>query len=91
MGVRVFLDRLEIRKSQLPPQTLEFHVTFKYLKSTFSIGITNESSVVNFDELVDDLFLTVDEKTIQIIHNFKCKLHYTFIYLIPVIFQLNFR
>ena len=68
----MFLDHLEIRKPKLPPNTLEFRVTFKYLKSSFSIDITRESSVVEFHELLDDLYLTVDEKTSKILQSKEC-------------------
>ncbi|XP_062547109.1 protein-glucosylgalactosylhydroxylysine glucosidase-like isoform X2 [Armigeres subalbatus] len=58
-GVRLFLDRMEIRETKLPTSTKRFKIKgFNYLGAKLSLTISNNSSILQFTSLTRDLIIS---------------------------------
>lgn len=74
-GIRVYLDRMEIRRTQMPENCEFFTVRgLSYLNSKFDIEIAENDSFISFTRLLNDLYIKIgDGKIRRIIKRRKCK------------------
>ncbi|XP_065085591.1 protein-glucosylgalactosylhydroxylysine glucosidase-like [Ochlerotatus camptorhynchus] len=59
-GVRLFLDRMEIGNSQLPPETTQLEVKgLQYLGAKFTLSVSSDMTSVKFTRLTRDLSVCI--------------------------------
>lgn len=80
LGIRVYLDRLQIDNSKLPENCTSIRIKgFSYLNSKFELNLEKQEKFLKFIELNDKLGMKIDDEMKMINENKICELFFCWI------------